>query len=75
MLEQSRISEKNVRYLRSLLSSSATDVAQWAAVLLEIARIHPGRRHRLASLKSNPQLWSRMCALGIVEDFSAAPTE
>lgn len=69
MLEQSRISEKNVRHLRTLASSRAADVAEWAAVLLEIARVHPGRRHRLRRLKRHLELWARMHRLGIVEDF------
>lgn len=69
MLEQSRISEKNVRYLRSLTSSPVPEVAEWAAVLLEMARLHPGRRHRLRRLKRYPELWARMHRLGIVEDF------
>ena len=75
ILEQSHISEKNVRYLRSLVPSPATDVAEWAAVLLEIARVHPGRRHRLGHLKRHPELWARMCRLGIVEDFAAEPAD
>jgi len=69
MLEQSRISEKNVCRLRSLVSSPAADVAEWAAVLLEIARVYPGRRHRLRLLKRHPELWARMHRLGIFEDF------
>ena len=69
MLEQSRISEKNVRYLRSLAASPTADVAEWATVVLEIARIHPARRHRLPHLKRLPDLWARMHRLGIVEDF------
>ena len=69
MLEQSRISEKNVRYLRALALSPAPDVAQWAAVLLEIARIHPGRRHRRRCLAGYPELWARMHRLGMVEEF------
>lgn len=69
MLEQSRISPKNVRHLRSLLSSPAADVVEWAAVLIEIARVHPGRRRRLGRLKSHPELWARMHRLGIVEHF------
>ncbi len=75
MLEQSHISQKNVRYLRSLVSSPAADVAEWAAVLLEIARIHPGRRHRLGRLKRHPDLWARMHRLGIVEDFPDEPAD
>lgn len=69
MLAQSRISEKNVRCLRSLTSSPAADVAERALLLLEIARIHPGRRHRLRSLKRHPDLWARMLRLGMIEDF------
>jgi len=69
MLEQSRISEKNVSHLRSPASSPAADVAEWAAVLLDIARLHPGRRHRMRRLKRYPELWARMYRLGIVEDF------
>jgi hypothetical protein len=69
MLEQSRISEKNVRYLHSLAASPTAEVAEWAAVLLEIARLHPGRRHRLGHLKRHPDLWARMHRLGIVEQY------
>lgn len=76
MLGQSRISEKNVRYARSLLSSPAPDVAEWAAVLIEIAGIHPGGRRRLGRLKRHPELWARMQRLGIIEAFpDGAPDE
>lgn len=75
MLAQSRISEKNVRHLRSLASSPAADVAEQAAVLLEIARIHPGRRHCLRSLRRYPDLWARMLRLGLIEDFPEEPEE
>ena len=75
MLDQSRISEKNVRHLRSLASSPAADVAEWAAVLLEIARVHPGRRHRLRRLKRHPELWARMHRLGMVEHFHDEPDD
>jgi hypothetical protein len=75
MLAQSRISEKNVRYLRSLTTSPEADVVEWAAVLLEIARIHPGRRHRLRSLGRHPDLWARMLRLGLIEDFPEEPEE
>lgn len=68
MLDQSRISEKNVRYLRSLATSPAPDVAEWAQVLLEIARLCPGRRRRLRRLGEHPELWARMIRLGIVEE-------
>jgi hypothetical protein len=69
ILVQSHISEKNIRYLRSLASSPAADVVERAAALLEIARVHPGRRHRLQSLKRHPDVWAKLHRLGIVEDF------
>lgn len=75
ILGQSRIAEKNVRYLRSLAPSRAADVAEWAAVLLEIARVHPGRRNRLRRLKRHPELWARMRRLGMVEDFHDEPAD
>lgn len=71
MLKQSRISEKNVLYLSTLASSSASDVAERAAILIEIARAHPGRRHRLQRLQRHSELWAKMLRLGIVEDFHA----
>lgn len=69
MLEQSRISEKNVRYARALQSSPTPEVVEWAAVVLEIARLHPGRHRRLRRLKRHRELWARMQRLGIVESF------
>ncbi len=75
MLEQSRISEKNVRYLRALASSPAAHVAEWTAVLLEIAGVHPERRHRLRRLMRHPELWASMRRLGIAEDCHDALAE
>ncbi len=75
MLHQSRISEKNVAYLRGLAASPSPDVAEWAAVLLEIARIHPYRRRRYAALRRHRRLWARMARLGIVADYGSGEPE
>lgn len=75
MLDQSRISEKNVTYLRGLAASPSPDVAEWAAVLLEIARIHPYRRRRYAALRRHRRLWGRMARLGIVADYGSEEPE
>lgn len=68
MLRQSRISEKNILYLQSLTSSEAPDIAEQAAVVLAIAMLCPGRRHRARRLKPHDELWTKMVDLGLVDE-------
>lgn len=45
--DQSRISAKNVKRLAELSTWKDKDVAEQAVVMLEVARITPGKRRRL----------------------------
>jgi len=75
MPEQSHISDKNVRYLNSLVASPDAEVAEWAAVLLEIARLAPYRRNRFQRLAPHQELWARTTALGIVFEDAHCPID
>jgi hypothetical protein len=49
-LEQSHISERNVRRLRTLAQSSDVRIAPLAALMLEVALIAPYRRRRIRTV-------------------------
>lgn len=64
---QSRISRKNVARLTELSASEDPEVAERAAVMLEVARVTPGKKRRLARIRSaHPALWRRMLAAGLL---------
>lgn len=69
MLEESRISEKNVGYLTSLLASPSSDVVERAKIMLQIARLKPGKRKRYRHLRQHEELWSSMVRLGMVDEL------
>ena len=50
MLRQSRISEKNIKYLEKLSLSPDPDVAIPSKVVLEIAKVRPFKKNRLKHL-------------------------
>lgn len=65
--DQSRISSKNVKRLEELATWKDKDVAEQAAVMLEVARIAPGKRRRLPRIRaSRPELWRRLIEVGLV---------
>ena len=49
-LKQSHISTKNRARLRRLAASSATEVAELAAIVIEVAKVKPYKRGRLKVL-------------------------
>ncbi len=49
-VKQSHISEKNVARLKTLASSSNPEIAEIAAIVLEVSRIKPYKRRRLKVL-------------------------
>jgi hypothetical protein len=64
---QARISRKNVARLEKLAASQAGEVAARAAVMLDVARVAPGKRRRFHRIRSShPELWERMQAVGLV---------
>ncbi len=77
--EQSHISKKNIARLKELAASQDSDVAQKAAVMLEVARVAPSRRRRFRTIRSSqPQLWRALIRAGLIwwtdeEDSGAAP--
>jgi hypothetical protein len=59
-VEQSRISEKNLRRLAELAGHEDPEIREHAAALLDIARVYPGKRKRWARLaRSHPALFRR----------------
>ena len=60
-LEQSNISKKNIARLKVLLKSENSDLAEKAALVLEVARVKPGKKRRFKTLKkSHPELFLRL---------------
>jgi hypothetical protein len=66
-LEQSHISKKNVSRLRALASSKDTRIAGLAALLLEVAKSTPYRRHRIRTLaRQHRDVLKRMEEAGLI---------
>ena len=64
---QRNISTKNIKRLTKLVDSNNAEVAELAAVVLQIATVAPGRRRRLARIQeAQPLLWERMLAINLV---------
>jgi len=64
---QSQISRRNIARLEKLAASQAGEVAAQAAVMLEVARVAPGKRRRFHRIRSShPELWERMQAVGLL---------
>lgn len=64
---QRNISDRNKERLRELVESSNAELAELAAVVLQIAIVAPGRRRRLARIReAHPLLWARMLAVNLV---------
>src|SRR6266481_497682 len=55
VVEQSHISKKNVARLRALASSSTTQVAYLATLVLEVPIVTPYRRRRIRTLARRPR--------------------
>lgn len=65
--DQSRISRKNVKRLTELATWKHRDVAEQATVMLEVARLAPGRRRRLQRIRAlRPELLRRLIEVGLV---------
>jgi hypothetical protein len=60
MLHQSHISPKNRTRLQSLTTHADPEIARAAAVLLDLAKLHPRRRRRMVQLRRNPDLVRRL---------------
>ncbi len=71
--EQSRISEKNLRRLAELAGHENLEIREHAAVLLEIARLYPGRRRRWVRLAAlHPALFRRYREVtGVLDEADA----
>lgn len=66
---QSHISAKNMIRLRALTQSINAEVAELAAVVMQVGAVAPGRRRRFARIRNeHPMLGERMRALGLVPD-------
>jgi len=73
-LRQSIISRKNIEQLRKLCSDSRPEVQCRARVMLEVARLRPGKRRRLKYLAQNhPQLLDEVIRLFDVPDYYFEP--
>ena len=60
-LQQSNISAKNINRLKTLERESKKDVRELATLLLEVARVKPGKRRRWSFLAEQHQdLWRRL---------------
>ena len=60
-LQQSNISAKNINRLKTLERESKKDVRELATLLLEVARVKPGKRRRWSFLaKQHQDLWRRL---------------
>ncbi len=69
-LEQSNISDNNIRRLSLLAESADPEVREMASIVHAIGKAHPGRRRRYKKIRANhPELWQRIVQKGIFEDW------
>lgn len=67
LCRQTCISAKNVAWLTSLSASADRELAERAAIMVEIARVAPRKRKRLGRIRhGHPELWQRMVTAGLV---------
>lgn len=65
-------SKKNRKHLEALRDHSDAEIRDVAAVLHQVALVHPRKRRRLKRLQEEyPDLWSQLAALGFAEEDSA----
>lgn len=70
-LRQRNISAKNRARLQRLCDSPDDEVRHIAALVLEVARVKPGRRKRWAYLaKHRPDLLAQLAQSGLLDDFA-----
>lgn len=76
MWEQRNISPQNIAMLEALAQSPELDVQRMAGLLLEVARVHPGKRKRIGYLAHHaPDLLRRLEAYGLVLPLLPEPME
>ncbi|MEW6489215.1 MAG: hypothetical protein AB1578_15005 [Thermodesulfobacteriota bacterium] len=69
---QSNLSEKNRKHLGALREHPDAEIRAMAAVLHQVALVHPRKRRRLKRLRGeHPDLWAQLAALGFAEEDSA----
>jgi hypothetical protein len=71
LCRQSNISPRNIGMAAAWVAEGDTEVATLAQLVVDVGRIHPRKRKRLPIIRRNyPELWNRMIAAGVVEDWS-----
>lgn len=66
-LKQSHISEKNVAWLKTLLTSDNQTVAELANIVLEVAQVKPYKKRRLKVLaKERKDLLQKLEKTGLI---------
>jgi hypothetical protein len=53
MLQQKNISEGNIQHIQHHAQNGVSEIRILAELVLEIARVHPRRRHRMTSIAAN----------------------
>ncbi|HYM61514.1 MAG TPA: hypothetical protein VEZ11_11555 [Thermoanaerobaculia bacterium] len=67
---QSNISRKNLQMAAMWASEGDAEVAALANLVIDIGIAHPHRRKRLPFIRRNrPELWKRMVAAGMAEEW------
>lgn len=70
--DQSYISSRNVERLTELSTWKDKDVAEQAAVMLEVARFAPDKSRRHQRIRaSRPELWRRLIEVGLLYPSNA----
>lgn len=60
---QSRISERNQERLQVLAKSASAELAKLATIVLDVAKVAPYKRRRVARLRREaPELWKKLVA-------------
>lgn len=66
-LNQSNISKKNCERLGVLVNSPNPGIATWAALIMDVAKVKPGKRRREKFLRQrHPDLFHALCDEGLI---------
>ena len=71
-LQQSRISEKNLKRLQTLTEAEEPRIAEMAAVVIEVARVKPYRKRRIQILaRERRDLLDALARVGLIDEYEA----
>lgn len=75
-LQQSHISERNLRRLRTLAAADHPRIAEWAALVIEVAQVKPYKKRRLEVLaRDRRDLLGALVRVGLIDEYQASSVD